>query len=243
MRANQIMTSPVVTISPEASIVLAANAMLDHHVSGLPVVDGQDRLVGIISEGDFIRRAELGTQHKRGRWLRMLLGPGTCADDFVHEHGRRVSEVMTHHPHTITEDTSVETIVRMMEKHHVKRLPVMRGDRLVGIVTRKNLLRAVAQLARETPDPSAADDKIRDRIVAEIERNDWRPFGLSVVVRDGVVHLNGVITEESSRQAVIVVAENVCGVKEVHDHLCWVDTMSGFYLNSPEDDRSAKKTA
>ncbi|MCG6205087.1 CBS domain-containing protein [Rhodopseudomonas sp. HC1] len=242
MRASQIMTSPVVTISPEASIVEAANAMLDHHVSGLPVVDGDDRLVGIISEGDFIRRAELGTQHKRGRWLRMLLGPSTCADDFVHEHGRRVGEVMTHHPHTITEDTSVETIVRTMEKHHVKRLPVMQGDRLVGIVTRKNLLRAVAQLAREIPDSTAADDKIRDRIIAEIERNDWRPFGLSVVVRDGVVHLNGVITEESSRQAVIVVAENICGVKEVHDHLCWVDTMSGFYLNSPEDDRSATKT-
>ena len=243
MRASQIMTSQVVTISPQASIIEAANAMIDHHVSGLPVVDGDGRLVGIISEGDFIRRAELGTQHKRGRWLRMLLGPGTCADDFVHEHGRKVGEVMTHHPQTIAEDTPVETIVRTMEKHHVKRLPVMRGDKLVGIVTRKNLLRAVAELARETPDPTTADDKIRDRIIAEIERNDWRPFGLSVVMRDGVVHLNGVITEESSRKAVIVVAENVCGVKEVHDHLCWVDTMSGFYLNSPEDDRSAKKTS
>ncbi|WP_420133421.1 CBS domain-containing protein [Rhodopseudomonas sp.] len=242
MRADQIMTSQVVTIGPEASIVDAANAMLQHHVSGLPVVDPDGRLIGIISEGDFIRRAELGTQRKRSRWLRLLLGPSSCADDFVHEHGRKVGEVMTHHPHTITEDTSVETIVRTMEKHHVKRLPVMQGDRLVGIVTRKNLLRAVAELCRQTPDPSAADDKIRDRIIAEIERNDWRPFGLSVVVRNGVVHLNGVITEESSRQAVIVVAENVCGVKEVHDHLCWVDTMSGFYLNSPEDDRSANKT-
>lgn len=240
MRADQIMTRQVVTITPEASIIDAATAMIDNHVSGLPVVDDDGKLVGIISEGDFIRRAELGTQRKRGRWLRMLLGPGTCAADFVHEHGRKVGEVMTHHPFTIDETTPVEIIVKTMEKHHVKRLPVMRGDLLVGIVTRKNLLRAVADLARQAPAPSDADDKIRDKIISEIERNDWRPFGLSVLVRDGVVHINGVITEERSRQASIVVAENVCGVREVHDHLCWVDTMSGFYLNSPEDDRAAK---
>lgn len=243
MRAHQIMTRQVVTIGPEASIVQAANAMIDNHVSGLPVVDDAGRLIGIISEGDFLRRAEIGTQRKRSRWLRLLLGPGTCAADFVHEHGRKVGEVMTPHPHTITEDTAIESIVDAMEKHQIKRLPVMRGDLLVGIVTRKNLLRAVADLARDVPDPTAADDEIRERIIAEIERNDWRPFGLSVLVRNGIVHLNGVITEERSRQAAIVAAENISGVREVHDHLCWVDTMSGFYLNSPEDDRAARKTS
>jgi CBS domain-containing protein len=240
MRAHQIMTRQVVTVAPESSIVDAANLMLDHHVSGLPVVSPDGRLIGIISEGDFLRRAEIGTERKRGRWLRMLLGPGKSAADFVHEHGRKVGEIMTVNPHTVTEDTALEAIVRSMEKHHVKRLPVMRGDQLVGIVTRKNLLRAVASLAREVPDPTAADDNIRDRIVAAMEKNDWMPFGLTVQVRDGVVHLNGVITEERSRQAAIVAAENVCGVKEVHDHLCWVDTMSGYYLNSPEDEKVAK---
>jgi CBS domain-containing protein len=240
MRAHQIMTRQVVTVGPEASIVEAANIMLGHHVSGLPVVSEDGKLVGVISEGDFLRRAEIGTERKRGRWLRMLLGPGKSAADFVHEHGRKVGEIMTVHPHVIDEDASLDKIVRVMEKHHVKRLPVMRGDQLVGIVTRKNLLRAVADLAREVPDPTAADDKIRERIIAAIEANDWRPFGLSVLVRDGVVHLNGVITEERSRQAAVVAAENVCGVKEVHDHLCWVDTMSGYYLNSPEDDKLNK---
>jgi hypothetical protein len=130
--------------------------------------------------------------------------------------------------------------ITLVPDHHIC---VVRADQIVGIGTRKNLLRAVADLAREVPDPTADDDKVRDRIVAAIEANDWRPFGLSVMVRDGVVHLNGVITEERSRQAAIVAAENVCGVKEVHDHLCWVDTMSGFYLNSPEDDRAAKKAS
>jgi CBS domain-containing protein len=240
MRASQIMTQQVVTIGPEASIVEAANRMLENYVSGLPVVD-HGKLVGIISEGDFLRRAEIGTQRKRGRLSRLFLGPGTCAADFIHEHGRKVGEVMTHDPHTVREDATIEDIVRAMEKHHVKRLPVMRGDELVGIVTRKNLLRIVVDLARQAPAPSEADDKIREKIIAEIACADWRPFGLSVLVRDGVVHLNGVITEERSRQAAVVAAENVCGVREVHDHLCWVDTMSGFYLNSPEDDRAAKK--
>jgi CBS domain-containing protein len=240
MRAHQIMTRQVVVAGPETSIVEAANLMLDNHVSGLPVVNTAGELIGIISEGDFLRRAEIGTQRKRGRWLKMLLGPGKSAADFVHEHGRKVGEIMTMDPHTVTEDASVEDIVRNMEKHHVKRLPVMRGSELVGIVTRKNLLRAVANLAREVPDPTADDDNIRDRVFAAMEKKDWMPFGLSVQVHDGAVHLSGVITEERSRQASIVAAENVCGVKEVHDHLCWVDTMSGYYLNSPEDDKIAK---
>jgi osmotically-inducible protein OsmY len=127
-----------------------------------------------------------------------------------------------------------------MEKNQVKRLPVLRGDKLVGIVSRSNLLQAVASLARQIPDPTADDDHIRNRIIDALDKRDWCPLGLSVIVRDGIVHLSGVITEERSRQATIVAAENVAGVKKVHDHLCWVDTMSGIYLNSPEDESLAK---
>jgi CBS domain-containing protein len=240
MRAHQIMTRPVITVTPETTIVEAANTMLQKHVSGLPVVDAAEKLVGIVSEGDFIRRSEIGTQRKRGRWLKLILGPGKTAADFVHEHGRKVAEVMTREPLTITEDTPLEEIVQLMEKNHVKRLPVTRGDRIVGIVSRANLLQAVASLAREIPDPTADDDHIRNRVIDALDEADWCPFGLSVIVRDGIVHLSGVITEEHSRQAAIVAAENVAGVKKVHDHLCWVDTMSGMYLNSPEDDELAK---
>jgi osmotically-inducible protein OsmY len=116
----------------------------------------------------------------------------------------------------------------------------MRGEALVGIVSRANLLQAVASLAREIPDPTADDDHIRRRIMDTLQQNDWCPFGLNVVVRDGIVHLSGVITEEHSRLATIVAAENVAGVKKVHDHLCWVETMSGMYLESPEDAEMAK---
>jgi CBS domain-containing protein len=242
MRAHQIMTRPVITVTPETTIVEAANTMLQKHVSGLPVTDATGKLVGIVSEGDFIRRGEIGTQRKRGRFLKFILGPGQAATDFVHEHGRKVAEIMT--PQlltiTITEDTALDEIVELMEKNSVKRLPVMRGDRIVGIVSRANLLQAVASLAREIPDPTADDDHIRNRVIDTIEKNDWCPFGLSVIVRGGIVHLSGVITEERSRKAAVVAAENVTGVVKVHDHLCWVDTMSGMYLNSPEDDNLAK---
>jgi CBS-domain-containing membrane protein len=240
MRAHQIMTRSVITVTPDDTILAAAKLMLDRHVSGLPVVDTAGRLVGIVSEGDFIRRSEIGTQKKRGRWLKFLLGAGEAATEYVHQHGKKISEVMTRDPITITEDTPLDEIVTSMETNGVKRLPVMNGTKLVGIVSRANLLQAVADLARDIPDPTADDDHIRSRIVAAIEKNDWSPFGLNVIVRDGIVHLSGVITEERSRQASIVAAENVAGVKKVHDHLCWVDTMSGMYLESAEDTEMAR---
>jgi osmotically-inducible protein OsmY len=111
---------------------------------------------------------------------------------------------------------------------------------MVGIVSRANLLQAVASLARQVPDPTADDDHIRNRIIDALARNDWCPNGLSVIVRDGIVHLSGVITDDRSRQAAIVCAENIAGVKKVHDHLCWVDPMSGLYLIAPEDDDLAR---
>jgi CBS domain-containing protein len=240
MRAHQIMTRSVITVTSETSVVEAANIMLQRHISGLPVVNSAGHLVGIISEGDFIRRSEIDTQRQRGRFMKFILGAGKEATDFVHEHGRKIAEIMTPEPLTISEDTDLEEIVEIMEKNNVKRLPVTRGDKVVGIVSRSNLLQAVASLAREIPDPTADDDHIRNRIIDMLEKNTWCPFGLSVTVRDGIVHLSGVITEERSRLAAVVAAENVTGVKKVHDHLYWVDTMSGMYLNSPEDENLAK---
>ena len=243
MRAHQIMTRNVITVTPETTVVDAANMMLNHHISGMPVVDEHGALAGIISEGDFIRRSEIGTQRKRGRWLKFLLGPGISASDFVRAKGRKVGEVMTPNPLTVTEQTSLEDIVAVMEKNNVKRLPVMRDGRVCGLVSRANLLQAVAALARDVPDPTADDDHIRNRIIAAITGNDWAPFGLNVVVHDGIVHLDGVITEERSRAAAIVAAESVEGVKEVHDHLCWIEPMSGMYLASAEDEAKAAKKA
>lgn len=240
MRAHQIMTKPVVTILPDATILEAADLMLRRHISGLPVVDINGKLVGIVSEGDFIRRSEIGTQRRRGRFLSLVLGPGRAAEDFVHEHGCKVSEIMTRDTVTVTEDTPLETIVTLMEKNKLKRLPVIREGQVVGMVSRANLLQAVASLARQVPDPTADDDHIRNRIIDALVRKDWCPNGLSVVVRDGVVNLGGIITDERARQAVIVCAEGIAGVKKVHDHLCWVDPMSGLYFIAQDGEELEK---
>jgi CBS domain-containing protein len=235
MRAHHIMTRKVITIAPDASIMDAARLMLDNHVSGLPVVDLKGSLVGIITERDLLRRQELGTQRKRPRWLELILGPGRQAAEYVQAAGRRVDEVMTRDVQTVTEDTPLPDVVTIMEKYRIKRVPVLQGNKLTGILSRQNFVRAVAGLAREVPDPTADDEHIRARILADIGRHEWTPIGIDVFVRKGVVDLCGVITDDRMRQAVIVSAENVAGVKQVHDHLCWVDPMSGMYFESDED--------
>ncbi|WP_050626039.1 CBS domain-containing protein [Bradyrhizobium viridifuturi] len=243
MYAHQIMTRKVLSTTPDSTILDAANIMLRHRVSGLPVVDLDGTLVGIVTEGDFLHRSEIGTERKRNWLATFILGPGQWAEDYVFEHGRKVSEIMTRMPVTVTEDAPLSTVVEQMEKNNVKRLPVVRGGKLVGIITRSSLLRTVASLARELPAPTENDDQIRRRILDEIEPKAWCPLGLSVIVRDGVVHLSGVITESRFRKAAIVAAENVPGVVEVHDHLCWGDSFSGFYLKSSEDQELLEKQA
>src|SRR4249919_3017941 len=136
MKVRDIMTSPVVSVAPDSTVLEAIRIMLLRHISGLPVVDKDGKLVGIVTEGDFLRRAETGTERRRPRWLEFLLGPGRLADEYTHAHGRTVAEVMTRDPRTIAEDTPLEQAVQLMEKHRIKRLPVMRGDQVVGIVSR-----------------------------------------------------------------------------------------------------------
>ncbi len=193
--------------------------MLRYHVSGLPVVDADGDLVGIISEGDFIRRAEFGTQRKRGRWLSFLVGADRAAAEFVHTHGRKVGEIMTTDPLTISEDTPLDEIVEIMESNMVKRLPVLRGNRLVGIVTRSDFLPTLADLARHAPSPSADDDRTRDQVIAAIEGAAWAPCRLKVTARDGIVSLSGVVVSQNARRAAVVAAENVPGVQKVIDNL------------------------
>jgi CBS domain-containing protein len=240
MRAHQIMTRKVISVGPDTSVVEAANLMLRGGFSGLPVVDTAGTVIGIVTEGDFLRRSEIGTPRRRGRLLTFLFGKGSAAEDYVREHGRKVSEIMTPSPLTIEEGAPLPEIVALMERNHIKRVPVVRDGRMVGMVSRANLLAAVASLARDVPDPTADDDHIRRRIYDEIEKNDWCPIGLNVVVRDGIVHLSGAITDERSRQAAVVAAENVQGVVKVHDHLRWTDLETGYFLRSPEDEEWAK---
>ena len=234
MLTGQIMTQNVITVSPETAVAVAAETMLDHHISGLPVIEN-GKLVGIVTEGDFLRRAEIGTERKRPNWLQFILGSGPQAADYVQAHGRKVADIMTRDPLTVSESTPLQDLVVTMETRHVKRLPVMRDGRLVGIVTRANLLRAISTLARDVTGPTASDEDIRARLMVKLLEADWRPNGLQVTVRDGVAHLHGIIVDERARQAAIVAAETTPGVTAVRDHLVLIHNWSGVYMLSPED--------
>ena len=219
MRAHQIMTPQVITVGAETTIIEAIHLMLQHHIGGLPVVDTAGNLIGIVSEGDFIRRAELGTQHRRGRWLSFLAGADRLATDFAREHGRKVADIMTPDPLTVTEETPLDEVVRIMETHGIKRIPVMRGDRLVGMLTHADFLPAVVNLVQSAPGPSADDDHIRNEVMAALRQAPWRPRPFNVTVSDGIVTLSGVVRKKSARKAAIVAVENVAGVRKVRDYL------------------------
>ena len=222
MLAREIMSREVITVGVDASIVDAINIMLAHHVSCLPVVDSTGKLLGILSEGDFIRRAEIGTQRKRGRWLTILAGADRVALDFARAHGRKVGQIMTLDPVTIAEDMPLEQIVAIMEARNLKRLPVLHGADIVGMITRSDFLPVIARLASRPRISSGDDEQIRNAVLAEIACTPWRPSALNVSVRDGTVTLKGTVRSNKARQAAIVAAENVPGVKTVADHLCEV---------------------
>ena len=238
MQVRDVMTRNVISIALDETVLKAAELMLQNRISGLPVVDATGSLVGVVTEGDFLRRGEIGTQRRRPKWLEFLVGPGRLAADYVQASGRKVEDVMSTEPLTVSEDDSLETVVELMERRHVKRLPVLRDGKMVGIVSRANLMYALASLAREVK-PSAGDDAaIRERIQATLAKQPWAPQ-VNVVVNRGIAELWGTITDERERQALIVATENVAGVSAVHDHLVWVEPMSGMAFGSPEDEAKA----
>ncbi len=169
MYVKDVMTLGVLSVTPDESIFVAARLMLQKKISGLPVIDGLGNLVGIVSEGDFLRRAETGTKRHRPKWMEFFLGPGRLADEYVQISGRKVRDVMTEDVRTVTPNAPLEDVVRLMERHHIKRVPVVEGGKIVGIVTRANLLHAMASFVGEIAPSSAADTTIREQFIAELK--------------------------------------------------------------------------
>jgi CBS domain-containing protein len=235
MQVRDVMTRRVIAVAVDDTILNAAQAMLRNAISGLPVTDAAGNLVGVVTEGDFLRRAELGTQRRRPRWLEFLIGPGRLADEYVRACGRKVREVMTEDPCTIAEDDSLENAVELMERRRIKRLPVLRDGKMVGIISRSNLMRALVSLARDAQAPAGDDGAIRDAILAALGQQGWA-LGIEAVVKNGVVELWGTVMDDRERRACVVACENVAGVRQVHDHLVWVEPMSGMAFPSAEDE-------
>ena len=220
MKVSDVMTRRVVSISPETSILVAADLMLKHHISGLPVIDNHARLAGVVTEGDFLRRAEIDTERKGLKWLDALRGRADAAAEYVHSHGLAVKDIMTRNPVTVLESTTLDEAVRLMENKNIKRLPVLRDGKLVGIISRANLMRALVSIHRKAPEPSAEDGTIRDRLLADIAKESWSSGAIvDAVVHEGIVDLWGTLAEPSQREPLVVLAKNVPGVALVEDHL------------------------
>jgi CBS domain-containing protein len=231
MKARDVMTRGVVTIEEDASILTAIRLMLMKRISGLPVTDAGGHLAGIITEGDLLRRVETGTKVRSPRWIEFLMGPGALAQEYVHESGRKVGEVMTREVRTATEDTPVDKIVDLMERYNVKRVPVVSGKQLIGIVTRANLIRALAAASLKASDMPHGDATIREKILAGMDKEKWAPrASVDVAVHDGVVTFSGAIFDDRLREALKVMAENIPGVKRVQDRIALIEPMSGTVI-------------
>ena len=219
MRAGDVMTTDVVTVSPEARVEEIACLMLEHHISAVPVVDARGRLAGIVSEGDLVRRIETGAAGTRAWWLELLAEPAKLARDYVKAHGRRAADVMTRTVVTVEEDASLSDVARLLEGRRIKRVPVVREGRVVGIVSRADLVRGLA--VRSIEPATVGDDRtIREGVLAALRAQPWW-IGTyqAVVVIDGVVHLWGTARSNAERAAPRVAAETVPGVRGVEDHL------------------------
>ncbi|HET8997211.1 MAG TPA: CBS domain-containing protein [Acetobacteraceae bacterium] len=227
MRASDVMTPTVVTVDPDMTVQDLAKLLSESGVSGAPVMDSAGKLVGIVSEGDLLHRAELGTAHhterRRSWWLRHFAAAE--ARDYAKSHGRLVKDVMTTNVATVEEETSLAEVATLLERRRIKRVPVLRDGRLVGIITRSNLVRALAAAKPSTPlmtDHDDDDRAIRLRLLADLNGQNWatRVWPQDILVNHGVVTLWFSSDEpEANRRAIRVVAENVPGVHDVQENI------------------------
>ena len=221
MKASDIMIARVIVISPNASVRSVANLLLNNHISGVPVVSEDGNLVGIVSEGDLIRRAEIGTERRRSWWLEMLSSDEALAGEFVKANARKVADVMTRNVITANPETLISDIASLMEKSNVKRVPIVKDGKVVGIVSRANLLQALASAPFEAVTQQNVDDAaLRESVEAQLNAHAWtKPWQLNVIVHDGTVELWGVVHSHIEKTAARVAAEMVPGVRAVNDNL------------------------
>ncbi|MDM9627790.1 CBS domain-containing protein [Rhizobium sp. S152] len=232
MFVKDIMSSPVITVSISASIEAAARIMLDRRISALPVVDSQNRLVGILDESDLLRRVELESQTHRSWISAIMTSNRKLAMEFVHEAGKSVGEVMSSPAMTIHADYTVSDAVSTMTENGVTRLFVQREQAIVGVIARADVVRALLKVLAADVEPRS-DLEVRDAVVAELSRHPWsRESSVHVSVENGKVALEGGVFNEDHRKAVVAAARSVSGSKDVVDRMVWVDPVSGYIEQS-----------
>ena len=218
MRARDVMVRAVATTTPETTVEKVARLMINLRISGVPVLDRNGRLVGIVTEGDLLRRAETRTERPRVRWSEWFSANSRLAAEYVKSHARGVEDVMTREVVSVGELASLGEIAELMETRRIKRVPVVHDGKIVGIVSRADLLQVLASGGATTADEES-DRLIHERLLAELRKQEWAsPAESNVVVSDGVVHLWGTVGSEEERRALRVVAENIPGVRAIEDH-------------------------
>jgi CBS domain-containing protein len=219
MRARDVMVAPVITVKPHASVKEVAKIFLHNRISAVPVVDDQGKVVGIVSEGDLIRRSEAATEREHPWWLAAFSDPENLAAEYVKAHARKVADVMTRNVITASPNTPLSAIATLLESHAIKRVPIVENAQLVGIVSRANLIQAVAS-GRKELDITLPDSMIRNKLLAHLKTQHWAHTRLlNVTVNDGVVDLWGIVNSDTERTAIRVAAESMPGVRAVNDHL------------------------
>ena len=221
MKAADVMVSTVITVPPEASVQDVANVLMTNRISAVPVVTAGGDLVGIISEGDLIRRVETDTDHRRSWWIELLLGRGPLAAEYVKSHSRKVSDLMSRDVITARPETPLRDVAGLLEKNGIKRVPIVADGKLVGIVSRANLVQALAVQKKPVEAQPPADDlAIREAVMARLDGKLWTKFApVNVIVRNGIVDIWGIVDSETVRQAIRVAVEETPGVRGVNDNL------------------------
>lgn len=219
MKARDVMVAPVICVNVSAKVDEVAAVLLKHHISAVPVVEDDNKLVGIVSEGDLIHRVEAGTERRRSWWLRLLTSDQELAADFVKSHSRNVRDVMTPDPVTAPPDMQLAEVAELLERHGIKRVPIVKDGVIVGIVSRANLVQALAA-GRGKMIAGEDDSDIREKLMTQLRQQPWAHLGrINITVSDGVVDLWGIAESETERQALRVAAESTPGVRSVNDNL------------------------
>jgi CBS-domain-containing membrane protein len=219
MKAANVMVSPVITAKPDFTISQVAKLLTEHSISALPVVDDNNHVIGMVSEGDLLHRAEIGTARSPSWWLSMLTSDEVKASSYIKQHALKVGDVMTRNVISAKPDTPLSEIAVMLEKNAIKRVPILDHDVLVGIVSRANLVQALAAVQHGL-DVQPSDATIRERLLAHLKAQSWAHTQLiNVTVRDGVVDLWALAGSDTERQAIRVAAESMEGVRSVNDHM------------------------
>jgi CBS domain-containing protein len=231
MNASDVMVTNVITVGPDASVQEVANILLTNRISALPVVDDHGGLIGIVSEGDLIRRAELGTERRRSWWLEIFAGESkeAIAIEYVKSHASKVGDVMTREVITATPDTPLRDIATLLEKKSIKRVPIVERGKIVGLVSRANLVQALATLRKNIEPGTINDSVIREKVMVRLSSQPWTKFStLNATVQGGTVELWGVVGTDAEKEAARVAAEGVAGVQAVENNVIVRPLVSGF---------------